>query len=53
MQGKGIIKEEMCDPYKTNSQMGVTKSVTGANLNPGDVAIPCGVAAKYFFNDIY
>lgn len=33
--------------------MNVKKSVTGVALDPNEVAIPCGVAAKYFFNDIY
>lgn len=34
--------------------MGVTESHDKKNkLNASDVAIPCGVAAKYFFNDMY
>lgn len=33
--------------------MGVTEAVDGTPLIPSEPAIPCGVAAKYFFNDVY
>jgi hypothetical protein len=33
--------------------MGWTTSVTGAALNPDDVAFPCGFLAYSFFNDTF
>ena len=33
--------------------MGWTTSVTGAPLNPNDVAFPCGFIAYSFFNDTF
>jgi hypothetical protein len=29
------------------------KSLAGTPLKSGDVAFPCGLIAKYFFNDTY
>ena len=31
--------------------MGVLVSITGKNLDPDDVAVPCGLIAKSFFQD--
>ena len=33
--------------------MGVTQSVTGIPLTTSATAIPCGAAAKYYFNDFF
>ena len=56
LNGKDISYEEMkdsqdCDPVITNRQMNKTKSVDGSNLVLDDVAIPCGLIAKSYFND--
>ena len=56
LNGKDISFEAMkdsqdCDPVITNKEMGKTQSITGAPLAENDVAIPCGLIAKSFFND--
>ena len=58
LNGKTFTLEEMknsqdCDPVLTNEQMGVTdrKSITGVELNKDDLAVPCGLIAKSYFND--
>ena len=56
LNGKDISFEAMkdsqdCDPVITNKEMGKTQSITGATLAENDVAIPCGLIAKSFFND--
>ena len=56
LNGKDISFEAMkdsqdCDPVITNKEMGKTQSITGASLAENDVAIPCGLIAKSFFND--
>lgn len=56
LNGKDISFEAMkdsqdCDPVITNKEMGKTESITGATLAENDVAIPCGLIAKSFFND--
>ena len=40
-----------CDPAITNRDMGKTHNYYGKELNPDDVAIPCGLIAKSYFND--
>ena len=47
------ISNSNCVPYLTNAEMNKTVSVTGTLLNPGDVAIPCGVAAFSHFTDSF
>lgn len=42
-----------CDPIITNANMGVTKSVNGADLAENDIAYPCGLIAKSVFTDSY
>ena len=42
-----------CDPIITNAQMGKEKSFNGDVLDPAEVAIPCGLMAKSYFNDSY
>ena len=56
LNGKDISFEAMkdsqdCDPVITNKEMGKTESITGATLAENDVAIPCGLIAKSFFDD--
>ena len=56
LNGKDISLEAMkdsqdCDPVITNKEMGKTQSITGATLAENDVAIPCGLIAKSFFDD--
>ena len=40
-----------CDPAITNRDMNKKKNYYGDNLDPDDVAIPCGLIAKSYFND--
>ena len=59
LNGKSFTLNEMqkiqdCDPAITNKDMGFTKgakSITGDELNLDDLAIPCGLIAKSYFND--
>ena len=59
LNGKTMTLEEMknsqdCDPVVTNEEMGFkegTKSITGVELNMKELAVPCGLIAKSFFND--
>lgn len=43
---------DTCYPYITNKDMGKTKSVDGTDLIANDVAVPCGLIAKTYFNGI-
>jgi hypothetical protein len=54
MSAADIGKE--CNPVLTVSKLGSkigNKSLAGTTLKNGDVAFPCGLIAKYFFNDTY
>lgn len=53
LNGKDLAPSSLtdCKPYLYNIDMQVTTAVDGTPLNPNDVAIPCGVAAKYRFTD--
>ena len=58
LNGKDITYEAMkdsqdCDPVITNKDMEKTISITNKELQEKDVAIPCGLVAKSFFNDNY
>ena len=61
LNGKTMTLEEMrksqdCDPVITNEEMGFTKgakSITGTELNMKELAVPCGLIAKSFFNDVF
>jgi hypothetical protein len=58
LTGQYISIEDMknkkdCDPIITNAQMGKEKSFNGDVLDPAEVAIPCGLMAKSYFNDSY
>ena len=59
LNGKSFSLEEMrklqdCNPAVTNKEMGFeegAESVTHDKLNLSDLAIPCGLVAKSYFND--
>ena len=54
LTGKDYTEEQIkkdCFPYITNKEMGVNKSIDGSELNKDDIAIPCGLMAKNYFND--
>jgi hypothetical protein len=56
LHGKEFTLEEMknsqdCDPAITNNDMGQEVSFTGKQLKKDDLAVPCGLIAKSFFND--
>ena len=56
LNGKDINLAQMkdsqdCDPAVTNRDMNKSKSVLNTDLNLDDVAIPCGLIAKSYFND--
>ena len=61
LNGKTMTLEEMrnsqeCDPVVTNEEMGFkegAKSITGTELNMKELAVPCGLIAKSFFNDVF
>jgi len=44
---------KVCVPYVTNSDMKVTKSWGGVDLDPQALASPCGGIAYTFFNDTF
>jgi len=56
LNGKNIQLAEMkdsqdCDPAITNKDMNQNISISGKPLLPNDLAIPCGLIAKSYFND--
>ena len=57
LNGKMFSVEEMrnsqdCDPAVTNAEMNKTKSCDPTvNLDPKEIAMPCGLIAKSYFND--
>ena len=56
LHGKEFTKEEMknsqdCDPAITNADMGKDTSYTGKALKLEELAVPCGLIAKSYFND--
>ena len=59
LNGKYISLAEMkdkqdCDPVITNADMNKKRAYNDTgDLNPNDIAIPCGLIAKSFFNDNY
>ena len=61
LNGKSMTLEEMkksqeCDPVVTNEEMGFQEgatSITGKELNMKDLAVPCGLIAKSYFNDVF
>lgn len=55
MRGKDLAAADIstCSPVVYNSDLWVTKSVKGLDLKPNDVAFPCGIMARSFFNDSF
>ena len=55
LQGNDISDKEDCSPAIYNKDMALndSHSLDGNDLDPNDVAIPCGLMAKTFFNDTY
>ena len=57
LTGDKPYSKENCDPVETNEEMGFSNETKSMNnetyLNPSDIAIPCGLMAKTFFNDIF
>ena len=58
LNGKSFSLKEMknsgdCAPAETNAEMNKKISITGDELKQDDLAIPCGLIAKSFFNDNY
>ena len=58
LNGKSFSLKEMknsgdCAPAETNAEMNKKISMNGKELKQDDLAIPCGLIAKSFFNDKY
>lgn len=55
IMGKSIdaTQATQCYPVTTNSDMGVTKSFDGTDLDQTATAYPCGLIAKSVFTDKY
>ena len=56
LQGNEISDTEDCSPalYNKDMDLGDKKAIDGSStLEPNEVAIPCGLMAKTFFNDTY
>ena len=55
LTGDDIKAHDNCEPAETNKEMGFSstqKALDGNTvLNPNDIAVPCGLVAKTFFND--
>ena len=58
LRGENISLEKMkesqdCDPVVTNEDMNKKKNIKDNDLTSDDIAIPCGLMAKSFFNDTF
>ena len=56
LKGKKVSDKTLkddCDPVVTNSEMGKTKNILQGTLNPDEIAVPCGLIAKSYFNDTF
>jgi hypothetical protein len=57
LTGDDIDAHDNCEPAEKNSQMGLPygkKALDGvSNLVDGNIAVPCGLMAKTFFNDSF
>ena len=55
LTGDDIKAHDNCEPAETNKEMGFSstqKALDGTTvLNQNDIAVPCGLVAKTFFND--
>ena len=50
---EGMKNSQDCEPVVTNKEMDKKKSITGKDLKDTSLAIPCGLIARSYFNDIY
>ena len=49
-----MLESHDCDPVVTNANMSQIYSIDNNKpLEPDEVAIPCGLMAKHYFNEIY
>ena len=46
-----IKKNGNCKPVETNKEMGAILNIYNSNLDPDEVAIPCGLLARSYFRD--
>ena len=56
LNGKEVKKETLekdCEHALTNEEMGKKKNMENGSLDDGEIAIPCGLIAKSFFNDTF
>ena len=56
MRGSSLNSEDKdnCEPILYNRDLEITDiSVTGKPLDPEEIAHPCGIAAKLYFNDTF
>ena len=55
LTGDDIKAHDNCEPAETNKEMGFSSTQKALDdntvLNPNDIAVPCGLVAKTFFND--
>lgn len=48
-----IKSSDSCSPVETNEEMDKEFAIDGTKLDPKEVATPCGLIAKSFFNDTF
>lgn len=56
LRGKELTESELstCEPVILNKDLKITSTaVDGSVLNDNDVAFPCGIAARSYFNDTF
>ena len=56
LTGDNFKTAENCEPFETNKKMGFNDeklSINSNTLNSEEIAIPCGLMAKTFFNDTF
>ena len=56
LTGDDITAHSNCEPAEKNSEMGLpanAKALDGSGLPDDNIAVPCGLMAKTFFNDTF
>ena len=53
LTGDDFYSHENCDPVVYNKDLDIDFDYDNSNFGPDDIAIPCGLMAKTFFNDSY